>query len=337
MPKEIRPPEVPPKGAISDPPPLFPPNFQRLNFHTDWRSPWTHIVAGKFSQSPYNGLLCYEQSTGYAAFYETDGFGRLNLLQAHTGWRTSWTHILSGAFYGTERTGLLFYDQGAGFAVIYDTDGQGNLVFPGREYSGWRPSWTHITTLRMPLSKHSKHSDFSAVLLYDQGAGLGQIHECTGAGSLNLILEEDGWRTSWTHVVGDSFCGNGVLFYEQPTRHAEVYAVTDGDGGLGFEQWAEAENLPAATDVIPGNFGWAESSFLFYDRTNGRGTFVFHNPPDLPSGTPGSILFDPYDGTTKWETYDDWLTTWDIVVPGNFWEPDPEYVKFQNGFTDLLF
>lgn len=330
--------DIPPSGGIFDPPPLFPPNFQRLNFHTGWRRTWTHIVAGKFSQSPYNGLLFYEQSNGYAEFYETDGFGGLNFLQSHTGWRKSWTHILSGAFHGPERTSLLFYDQEAGFAAIYDTDGQGNLIFPPREYSGWRPSWTHITTLRLPRSQQSKHSDFSAVVLYDQTAGHGEIHECTGSGSLNLIVEEDGWRTSWTHVVGDSFCGNGLLFYEQSTRHAEVYVVTEEDnGGFGFEQAAESENLPAATDIIPGNFGWFDSSFLFYDRPHGRATFVFYNPPDPSSDKPNPIFFDPNDGNTKWETYDDWRSTWDIIVPGNFWEPDPEYVKFQNGFTDLLF
>jgi hypothetical protein len=326
-------------GEISPPrPPLFPPNFERLWFHTESpfgkRRTWTHIVAGRFSKSPYGALLFYEQSSGYAEFYETDGFGRLTFLQCYTDWRRSWTHIISGAFYGSERTGLLFYDQEGGFAAVYDTDGQGNLVFPGREYSGWRPSWTHITTVRLP--KSAKYSDFSAVVLYDQLAGHGEIHQCNGEGTLDLIVEEDGWRTSWTHVVGDSFSGNGVLFYEQPTSHGEVYVVTGNeDTGFGLEQSAESENLPAASHIIPGNFGWADSSFLFYDRPNGRGTFVFYEPP--ADSEPGRILFDPNDGTTKWESYDDWRTTWDIIVPGDFWEPDPEYVKFQNGFTDLLF
>ena len=337
MPGGVAPTDVPSKGGISIPRPLYPPNFQRLTYHTDWRRSWSHIVSGKFSNAAYNALLFYEQATGYAEFYETDGSGRIKFLQRYTDWRTSWTHIISGAFYSQERTGLLFYDLDAGFAVIYDTDGQGNLVFPGREYSGWRPSWTHITTVRLPES--AKHSDFSAILMYDQAAGHGEIHECDGEGGLSLIREEDGWRTSWTHVIGDSFSGTGVLFFEQPTSHCEVYMVTGDDNGFGFEQGAEKENLPSATDIIPGNFGWGDSSFLFYDRPNGRGTFVFYLPPDLSNFQPGSgsILHDPNDSNVKWETYDDWRTTWDIIVPGEFWEPDPEYVKFQNGFTDLLF
>jgi hypothetical protein len=306
-------------------------------FHTGWRQTWTHIVAGKFSNAPFNALLFYEQSNGYAEFYETNGFGQTTFLQSYTGWRTSWTHIVSGAFYGLERTGLLFYDQAAGFAAIYDTDGHGNLVFPPREYSGWRPSWTHITTIRLPES--AKKSDFSAILLYDQTAGHGEILECDGEGGLNLIVEADGWRTSWTDVVGDSFCGNGVLFYEQPTSHGEVYVVTGNENtGFGFEQAAQNESLPPATYIIPGNFGWADPSFLFYDRPNGRVTFVFFQPRFV-DGTivigGGEIRSDPNNSNI--ESYDGWRTSWDIIVPGNFWEPDPEYVKFQNGFTDLLF
>jgi hypothetical protein len=129
-----------------------------------------------------------------------------------------------------------------------------------------------------------------------------------------------------------------VLFYEHSTSHGEVYTVTwNDDTGFDFEQAAESENLPPATHIIPGNFGWPDSSFVFYDRPTGRGTFVFYSPPDPSSDKPNPIFYDPTDGNTKWESYDDWRSTWDIIVPGNFWEPDPEYVKFQNGFTDLLF
>ena len=31
------------------------------------------------------------------------------------------------------------------------------------------------------------------------------------------------------------------------------------------------EGLPPATDIIPGNFGWFDTGFLFYDRTSGQG------------------------------------------------------------------
>ena len=313
----------PPPGPILDPPPLFPPSLERLAFYTDWRKSWTHIVAGKFTTSPYDALLFYEQSTGYGEFYGTDGNGGIQFLQGHSGWRSSWTHIVPGVFHNPGRTGLLFYDQEAGFAAIYDTDGNGDLVYPPREYSGWRSSWTHITTVRIP------QSDYSAVVLYDQAAGRGEIHRCNGSGELQLIKANDGWRTSWTHVVGGFRSGSGLLFYEAPTLHCEVYLISDDGDSSSLGKQAILDDMPPATDIIPGNFGWVDTNFIFYDRATGRASFIFYDPPpdNVPTGT---IRLGE-------ETYSDWRTSWGIIVPGNFWEPDPEYPKFQNGFTDLLF
>ena len=301
---------LPPRG---DPPPLFPSNFQRLHYHRDWRSTWTHIVAGKFSSAPYDSLLFYEQSNGYAEFYETDGSGGISFLKNHDDWRDSWTHIIPGKFSDSTFTGLLLYDQQAGFAAVYDTNGSGDLI-KLREYDGWRPSWTHITTARIP------GSDYSALVLYDQRAGHGEILRCTGAGKFELWKSNDGWRTSWTHVVGDFESGACLLFYEAPTGHCEIYTLTDDPNQLGA--MSERNGMPPATDVIPGNFGWSDTGFLFYDRRTGQASFVF-------LAGPNAITVGP-------ETYDNWRTSWDIIVPGNFWEPDPEYTKFQDGFTDLL-
>jgi len=49
------------------------------------------------------------------------------------------------------------------------------------------------------------------------------------------------------------------------------------------------------------------------------------------------FLFEPGSITVSEEEYSNWPSTWDLIVPGNFWEPDAEYTTFQNGFTDLLF
>jgi hypothetical protein len=310
---------------------LFPPNFGLISFQTGWRNTWTHIVAGKFSKSPYSGLLFYEQSTGYVEFYETDGQGGMNFLRSHSDWPKSWTHIISGAFFGPDRTGLLFYDQQAGYAVICDT-ADGNLVNV-REHSGWRPSWTHITTVRLPgaycYNSAPQTGHDTAVVLYDQAAGRGEIHRCNASGELELIMESDGWRTSWTHVVGDSVAGNGLLFYEGSTTHGEIYTISHDEKTNRFQfdkDVAVGDGLPQATDIIPGNFGWLDIGFLFYDRSSGQGRFVYYDTVTDPA----SII--PSD-----EVYTDWRTSWDVIVPGDFWTADPEDVKFRNGFTDLLF
>jgi hypothetical protein len=318
----------PPSTVLVDPASLTPSNFQLLKSYSDWRTTWTHIVTGKFSSSPYSCLLFYEQNTGYAEFYETDGQGGSIFLRSHSGWRKSWTHIVSGAFFGPNRTGLLFYDQEAGYAAIYDTK-EGSLVNL-QEYPGWRLSWTHITTVHLPgiygynIAAESGHD--TAVVLYDQAAGHGEIHSCNASGQLKLIMQSDGWRTSWTHVVGDSVAGAGLLFYEGSTGYGEIYTISgDETDGFQFGTLATKEGLPPATDIIPGNFGWADTGYLFYDRSSGRGTFVYNN-----TGEPDPILVST-------ETYTNWRTSWDIIAPGEFWTADPEDVKFRNGFTDLLF
>jgi len=45
-------------------------------------------------------------------------------------------------------------------------------------------------------------SDFSAVLRYNQQTGRGEILTCDGNGGLHPRQSSDGWRKSWSHVVG---------------------------------------------------------------------------------------------------------------------------------------
>jgi hypothetical protein len=254
----------PSSGALAgEPPTSLPPSFGLISFQNGLRNTWTHIVAGKFSKSPYSGLLFYEQSTGYAEFYEADGQGGMLFLRSHSGWRQSWTHIISGAFFGPDRTGLLFYDQRAGYAAIYDTK-EGDLISI-REHLGWRPSWTHITTVRLPgsggFNDAAERGHDTALVLYDQAAGHGEIHSCDASGNLKLIMQSDGWRTTWTHVVGDSVAGVGLLFYEGPIGCTARYIQSPGSQANGFQFGTQVTKfgLPPATHIIPGNFGWQDT------------------------------------------------------------------------------
>jgi hypothetical protein len=321
-------------GIAPERPPLFPASFGLIASYADWRSTWTHIVAAKFSNSPYSSLFFYEQSSGYGEFYDTDGAGGVTFFQSYSNQQNSWTHIVSGAFYGPGRTGLLFYDQAAGFAAIYDP-GTGQV----REYSGWRTSWTHITTVRVNIINSDKHTivsspsdpsipyDFPALVLYDQAAGHVEVHKCTGSGGLALIWQEDDLGSRWTHVVGDCIAGAGLLFYDASTSHGEIRSISgDENNGYSFDTtWtATKDGLPPATDIIPGNFGWFDTGFLFYDRASGQGTLVYSD-----------IYFGSISVSD--ETYAGWPTSWDIIVSGVFWAADPEDLNFQNGFTSLLF
>jgi hypothetical protein len=229
-------------------------------------------------------------------------------------------------------------------AVLYDVSDDGRLISK-REHSGWRPSWTHITTIRIPDVKQDHNSDYAGLLLYDQGAGHGEIFRCKGGGEIELIIMEDGWRNSWTHVVADANSGANVLFYERATGYGEVYAVNSWEERFSFDQNGSTEGLPAADLIIPGNFGWDNTGFLFYLAgsvvneprrsdlslgSGGQASFIFFRKPEGVRDHRGRLV-------ESGETYSGWSTTWNIIVPGKFWESDPEYVQFQNGFTDLLF
>src|SRR6478672_3419519 len=53
---------------------------------------WTHVVAGRFSDSPNNSLLLADQATGYAAIFNTDASGNLIALREFPNWG-DWTHV----------------------------------------------------------------------------------------------------------------------------------------------------------------------------------------------------------------------------------------------------
>ena len=314
-----------PRGPVRIPPhQLQPVGLELLRSHTDWRRDWTHIVAGRFSDSPYSGLLFYEQSTGVAEFYATDGQGGISLLRQHEGWRTSWTHVVPGFFGPSGFSGLLLYDQAAGFGAFYDTDGQGEIVLL-REHGGWRTSWTLIVGGRFTASAHT------GLLFYERDGAYGEIYATDGAGGIELLATYDDWRTSWTQIVaGEFFHPEGwedpaiddLFFWEGSTGYGETYR-SDGQGGTALEA-AEA-GLPPATHIVAGSFGGSgPSNLLFYDRATGAATF--RDLPDLP----GAKTWVPLDSFA-------WPEAWDTLVAGNFWMADPEDHHFADGaFTDLL-
>jgi hypothetical protein len=298
---------------------LLPSNFDVVASYSDWRSTWTHIVAGQFSGSKYSGLFFYEQSSGKGEFWESRGMGEINLLNEYSNDQNRWSHVVPGLFGTTGFTGLFLYDQQAGFASVWENAGNGVLV----QISGitTRTSWTNIITVVIPTPTRL------GLLLYDQTAGQMEVWETDG----RVLQRVDGLRTTWTHVVGGEFSsGDQVFFYEGRSGHGELYSIDETGIIPSPSSLGAADGLPLATDVIPGNFGWYGTSLLFYDRSSGRATFVDFNAAGIGDGPTGYVT----DGA---ESYSNWRTSWDIIVAGKFWVWDEEDLKFQNGFTDLLF
>jgi len=367
-------PPVPPVGAFEPLDPssfaLVPPGFELVGSIQNWRPSWSVIVTGKYSNSPFSDLLCYERESGVAGFYETDGANGIQLLQEYSDWRQSWTFVVPGVFGDSGYDGLLLYDQQAGFGAIYDTDGQGNLILL-HEDPTWRKTWSHIVVA--PFTD----SPYSGVLFYDQSAGFGAIYETDGHGHLKLLEEYSDWRTSWTAILPGQMAAFSkseeagtifadLFFYEGSTGYGETYA-TDGKGGI----WMVGQQggFPLNSDVFAGHFGcignYQEWTNLLFNRTANSSTiYAFGFTEDTQS----NVLWKPVEAIGPQAPEPIRVSTpridgrsvvrnpilpsrpWSVIATGNFWMVDgndeyfgdnakyPQYRLFYNGgFTDLLF
>ena len=146
---------VRPQQGPYDPesPQLLPPDFQLIAWINGWRTSWSHILSGKFSDAPYSGLFCYDKSAGFAACYRMDEPGQLELLNEYGEWENSWTHVVTGIFGDSGYDGILLYDQQSGHAAFYDMDGQGSLLLL-QEHT-WDTTWTKIIAAPFVDSKYS--------------------------------------------------------------------------------------------------------------------------------------------------------------------------------------
>lgn len=356
---------------------LVPPDFELIGGVQNWRANWSIIVSGKWSNSPFSGLLCYDRDNGLGAFFETNGAGRIQLLQEHSDWRQSWTVIVPGVFGDSGYDGLLFYEQQTGFAAFYDTDGQGNLILL-HEDSNWRKTWTHIVVAPFTDSR------YSGLLLYDQSAGASAFYATDGHGHLKLLQEYSDWRTTWTAIVSGQMAlwpapdaeakaeAQGAIFadlffYEGSTGYGETYA-TNGKGDI----WMVGQQggFPLNNDVFAGHFGcigngqeW--TNLLFFDRTMNAGAiYAFGFTQEMQSNvfwkSVEPIYPEPPDPIRVSNPRKDRRSmvhiptipsrVWDVITTGNFWMVDPndeyfgdngkypQYRFFYNGgFTDLLF
>lgn len=339
-------PPVPVGGAVPARP-LLAPDFQQFSGRGQWRQGWTHVVAGNFSSEWFGGLLCYDQLTGVAAFYETHGAGDPTLLAEHDDWRTSWTHIAAGRFAHSSYSALLFYDQEAGAGAVYATDGQGGITLLAEDDT-LGTSWTEIV-----VGRYSE-SHFDGVLLYDRSAGVGRFCSTDGDGHLMVLTEFDDWRTSWTAIVpvevydkvGDAVDAGppyftDLFFYEGETGYGETYGI-DGHGGI--MQVGAQRGFPTGARVVSGSFGglwylpWTNLMFLDQALTIAQvwaaygdaGATSDPNDPELPD--PHAITWTPN------EQLDLGGRGYDVMVPGNFWVAHPDDLFFDGGgFTDLCF
>ncbi|MGO8949444.1 MAG: hypothetical protein ACLQUY_17700 [Ktedonobacterales bacterium] len=116
--------------------------------HTGFRTTWSIIIAGKFSDNAYDDLFFYDPTVGVGQFYHTTSTGLGDSFATYTGWRTTWSIIIPGKFSDSAYTDLLFYDPTVGAGEFYHTNQHGLDYAPFATYTGWRTTWSHIVALK---------------------------------------------------------------------------------------------------------------------------------------------------------------------------------------------
>jgi len=249
--------------------------------HTSFSRRWTHVVSGRFIDPIVPNkiqLLLYDATTGTSEFYSTNGQGSLDLVRQHTGWRTGWTMILAGRFGKT--IGLLFYSASTGTGEFYRVDHLGD-IFLAKRYTNWRGSWHTI------LAGNFSSSQFDDLLFYDRGAGFGEFYRLDDNAGMTQFSAHDNWRATWQHIVSGQFLQNspadGLLFYEEGTRHTEIYS-TNGQGSISQidvtlgNEWSLPWNTILAGEFTP-NIGLIGTSRLCsYDAVDGTLRYFFLEP-----------------------------------------------------------
>lgn len=144
----------------------------QLTSKAGWRTSWSIITPGRFTDHPFSDLLFYDPAAGVGEFYTTEG-GNLGLLRSYSGWRTSWSVIVPCNLTGGAHQDLLFYDPAGGVGEIYSTDGQGGISLVAT-HNDWRHTWSLIIPCSITGGTHSD------LLLYDPTAGVGEMYKTDG-------------------------------------------------------------------------------------------------------------------------------------------------------------
>ena len=160
-------------------------NLRLIKTHTGWRTSWTQIISGKFSDNEGKQLLFYDAAAGTGEFYFVDDSGTHRRIRTRTGWRSSWHTILAANFSDSKFDDLLFYDKGAGVAEFYRADGHGGTSMFS-SHASWRTSWRQIRAGAFEFGGR-----FSGLLFHEDDSGHTEIYSTNGKGriaQLNVSL-----------------------------------------------------------------------------------------------------------------------------------------------------
>ena len=275
-------------------------SFVLRSDYSDWKTSWTHIVAGRFtSSSPYSSVFFYSASENYGEIWATDGIG----LAGHTPlqtfenvWDSPFTHVLAGDFHWTPGyiytepilTDLFLFDGINHRGEMYRCDDSGIVLTP----SASSDSLPLQPTCVVPGNFGGFGN--TDLAFYDGPTGTLQFYsfqDNEDEVSAKIVLREtqSGLRTTANILVAGNF------WMSNPEDHW----FNDG---------------PPSSSTPPYDPDWRfgtgpYTDFLFYDANAGLGEFYFHEPLPYPVA--------PLEGyiTSQTKSGDAWVST-GSVVPG---------------------
>lgn len=182
-------------------------NLRLINRNSGWRTSWTQILAGKFSDDDGLQLLFYDAEARTGEFWAVDEHANLRLIRSNAGWwRSSWDTILRGKFSGNKYDDLLFYDKAAGTGEFWHTDGRGGVEL-FHSYTDWRTTWMGVKA-----GSFAYGSKYDGLLFYEAGTGYTEFYATDGNGGIDNLNVELGtlWPSKaarWRSVLPGNFIG----------------------------------------------------------------------------------------------------------------------------------
>jgi hypothetical protein len=257
-------------------------HWQILRGHIDTGQPWPIGLIGS-NKDPFSNHVVLAYGYDDAG----DGTGTIYIYDPNCPGATE--HTITVDF----RSGMLLTSESCG------------------NRTGWTPIRGFFCNGYTPLPPPTL--DHTDLLLYDRTSRQAEIHSTDGQGNISLLLQHNGWRSSWTHMLAGQFLNGatGILLYDAAGREVEVYRV-DAQGHLliirRLQGWRDSWSR-MTTGYFGGN---GNLDLLLYDAGAGHAEFY---------------ATDGQGNISLLKGYTDWRQSWTHIIPGQFGG---------DGYTDLL-
>lgn len=268
-----------------------------------------------FSERPVNALFLSANN------------GNIITIKDFVDWKDSWSIAVPGDFDSDNITDILLYDRTNGIGVYYNSKD----IDP-HTYTGWRQTWKTI------LSGNIDNTGNSDLVFYDE------LNDEIYALGITSPFPGD-----WDIIIPCKYNSDkltDLLVYRKVDGLAKYFSINQNGTNLlsTMSGWRKTWDIIVAGNFAEGSsYGWGESEYCLYDRTNNEiqinGIIIpqsaYYKWDYIVSGKFDSdkiddiMCYDRETGTARFykvssnglsilKTYYNWRKTWNILISGNF-------------------